>query len=298
MKTFEWEWKSFDGLTMFAQGWAPDNDPKAVVCLVHGLGEHVGRYERVSAAFTAAGYVLLGFDLRGHGKSGGPRGHTPSLNALFKDIEDFLREAGARYPLAPQFLYAHSLGGLLSLAYAVTHEVGVRGMIVSSPGLWTAIHKQKAKMLLARLLGSLVPTLTLPSELATEHLSRDPQVVIAYINDPLVHDRITTGLGRAGLQATSIVFERAAELTVPLLLVCCSGDQIAFPRGSERFARLAPPGLVTLKRYEGLYHEPHNEPEKAEVLKDYIRWLDVMSAGRLPVDRQARSTDAYPRSPA
>jgi alpha-beta hydrolase superfamily lysophospholipase len=228
----------------------------------------------VGAAFAAAGYALLGFDLRGHGKSGGQRGHAPSLEAFFRDIEDFLREAETRYPPAPRFLYGHSLGGLLLLSYGVSHEAKVRGMIVSSPGLRTAIHEQKAKLILARLLGSIAPTITLPSDLATEHLSRDPQVVKDYVNDPLVHDKVTTGFGRAGLKATDLAFARAARLSVPTLLVYCSADQIAFPRGSEEFASLAPKGLVTLKRYEGLYHEPHNEPEKAEVLKDYVQWLD------------------------
>ena len=275
MKTFEWKWKSFDGLDMFAQGWVPEKDPKAVVCLVHGVGEHIGRYAHVGAAFAAAGYALLGFDLRGHGKSGGPRGHAPSLDAFFKDIEDFVRAAETRYPSAPRFLYGHSLGGLLSLSYAVTHKVNARGMIVSSPGLATAIQEQKMKVMLAKVLGSLAPTITLPSGLVTAHISRDPQVVETYVKDPLVHDKITTGFGRAGLQAIDIAFTHAAQLAVPLLLVYCSEDQIAFPRGSEEFARLAPKELVTLKRYEGLYHEPHNEPEKAQVLKDYVQWLDA-----------------------
>lgn len=274
MKTFEWKWKSADGLEMFSRGWAPEAEPKAVVCLVHGLGEHIGRYEHVGAAFAAAGYALLGFDLRGHGGSGGPRGHAPSLEAFFQDMDDFLREAERRYPSAPRFLYGHSLGGLLSLSYGVSRKVNARGMIVSSPGLRTAIHEQKTKLILAKLLGSIAPTITLPSELATEHLSRDPKVVRDYVNDPLVHDRITTGFGRAGLKATDLAFTRAAQLSVPVLLVYGSADQIAFPRGSEEFARLAPQGLVTLKRYEGLYHEPHNEPEKADVLRDYVQWLD------------------------
>ena len=275
MKTFEWKWKSFDGLDMFAQGWVPEKDPKAVVCLVHGVGEHSGRYAHVGAAFAAAGYALLGFDLRGHGKSGGVRGHAPSLDAFFKDIEDFVRAAETRYPSAPRFLYGNSLGGLLSLSYVVTHKVNARGMIVSSPGLATAIQEQKMKVMLAKVLGSLAPTITLPSGLVTAHISRDPQVVETYVKDPLVHDKITTGFGRAGLQAIDIAFTHAAQLAVPLLLVYCSEDQIAFPRGSEEFARLAPKELVTLKRYEGLYHEPHNEPEKAQVLKDYVQWLDA-----------------------
>lgn len=275
MKTFEWEWTSFDGLKMYAKGWTPEKEPKAVICLIHGLGEHIGRYDHVGAAFVEAGYAMLGFDLRGHGKSGGPRGHAPSADAFFKDIEAFVAEAAKRYPSAPRFLYGHSLGGLLTLSYAVTYKVDVKGLIVSSPGLRTAIHDQKAKLMLAKVLGSLAPTVTLASDLDTAALSRDPQVVKDYVNDPLVHNKITTGFGKAGLVITDLAFQNASKLAVPLLLAYCSGDTIAFPRGSEEFARLAPQNLVTLKRFEGLYHEPHNEPEKAEVLKTYIQWLDA-----------------------
>jgi alpha-beta hydrolase superfamily lysophospholipase len=275
MKTFEWEWISFDGLKMYAKGWTPEKEPKAVICLIHGLGEHIGRYEHVGAAFVDAGYALLEFDLRGHGKSGGPRGHAPSAEAFFKDIEAFVQDAAKRYPSAPRFLYGHSLGGLLTLSYAVTHKADVKGLLVSSPGLRTAIHDQKAKLMLAKVLGSLAPTVTLVSDLDTAALSRDPQVVKDYVNDPLVHNKITTGFGKAGLLLTDLAFQNASKLAVPLLLAYCSGDTIAFPRGSEEFASLAPQNLVTLKRFEGLYHEPHNEPEKAEVLKTYIQWLDA-----------------------
>ncbi|MBW7919174.1 MAG: lysophospholipase [Anaerolineales bacterium] len=274
MKTFEWEWTSFDGLKMYSKGWAPEQDPKAVVCLVHGLGEHIGRYEHVGAAFAEAGYAMLGFDLRGHGKSGGPRGHTPSAEAYYKDIDSFLAETAKRYPFAPRFIYGHSLGGFLSLAYSLSRKPDLRGMIVSSPGLRTALHEQKVKVTLAKVLGAIAPTITLPSGLNAEHISRDPQVVKAYVNDPLVHDKTSTGFGRAALQAGEFVFAHAAELSTPILLAYCSEDKLAFPRGSEEFASLAPKGLVTLKRFDGLYHEPHNEPEKAEVLKTYVQWLD------------------------
>ncbi|MCC7511344.1 MAG: lysophospholipase [Anaerolineae bacterium] len=274
MKTFEWEWTSFDGLKMYSKGWSPEKDPKAVVYLVHGLGEHIGRYEHVGAAFAEAGYAMLGFDLRGHGKSGGPRGHTPSAEAYYKDIDSFLAEAAKRYPSAPRFIYGHSLGGFLSLAYSLSRKPDLRGMIVSSPGLRTALHEQKVKVTLAKVLGAIAPTITLPSGLNAEHISRDPQVVKAYVNDPLVHDKTSTGFGRAALQAGEFVFAHAAELSTPILLAYCSEDKLAFPRGSEEFASLAPKGLVTVKRFDGLYHEPHNEPEKAEVLKTYVQWLD------------------------
>ncbi|MCL4825159.1 MAG: alpha/beta hydrolase, partial [Anaerolineales bacterium] len=186
----------------------------------------------------------------------------------------FLAEAAKRYPSAPRFIYGHSLGGLLSLAYSLSRKPDLRGMIVSSPGLRTALHEQKVKVTLAKVLGAIAPTITLPSGLNAEHISRDPQVVKAYVNDPLVHDKTSTGFGRAALQAGEFVFAHAAELSTPILLAYCSEDKLAFPRGSEEFASLAPKGLVTLKRFDGLYHEPHNEPEKAEVLKTYVQWLD------------------------
>ena len=278
MKNIEWTWKSFDGLEMFARGWLPDGQVKGAVCLVHGLGEHSGRYAHVGAAFTAAGYDLLAFDLRGHGKSAGPRGHTPSLDAYFKDIETFLRDAQTRFGSAPVFLYGHSLGGLLVLSYSLSNRTNPRGVIASSPGLMSAIHDQKVKLAVAKLLGSVAPTVTLPSELVNEHISRDSHVVEAYKNDPLVHDRITTGFGKAGLQATDLAFARAAQFPVPLLIAYGSADPIAYPRGSEKFASLVPPARVTVKRYEGLYHEIHNEPEQAQVLKDYVAWLDAQVA--------------------
>lgn len=274
MNTFEWTWKSFDGLDMYSKGWAPEKEPKAVVCLIHGLGEHIGRYEHVGEAFTQAGYALLGSDLRGHGKSGGLRGHTPSFEAFSKDIAGLLGEASKRYPSAPRFIYGHSLGGLLALSYAVSNTPDARGMIISSPGLRTALHEQKVTVTMARVLGAIAPTAPITSGLNVEHLSRDPQVVKAYVNDPLVHDKATLGFGRAALQVTSGIFHQAGRLSVPVLLAYCSADKLTYPHGAEEFAGLAPKGLVTLKRFEGLYHEPHNEPEKAEVLRTYITWLD------------------------
>ncbi len=274
MKVFEWEWKSFDGLTMHSKGWTPEKNPQAVVCLVHGLGEHVRRYEHVGAAFAEAGYALLGFDLRGHGTSDGQRGHAPSEEAYYKDFDVFLADARVRYPGVPFFMYGHSLGGLLSLGYALNRKPAVRGMIISSPGLRTALHEQKAKVTIARILGKIAPAIPLASGLNVEHISRDPQVVHAYINDPLVHDKASTGFGRAALQVIDHIFQQAGQLTSPVFLAYCSADKLTYPHGAEEFAGLTPKGLVTLKKFEGLYHEPHNEPEKAEVLKTYTTWLN------------------------
>ena len=274
MKTFESSWDSRDGLKLYARGWEPDGRPKAVVCLVHGLGEHIGRYDHVGAALTSAGYALLGSDLRGHGRSGGARGHSPSLEAFMSDIDLLLGKAAQRHPDLPRILYGHSLGGLLVLAYVLLRSPSVSGVVVTSPGLRSPLQEQKIKVMLAKVLGSLAPTLSLPSGLDPHTISRDPKVVDAYIKDPLVHDRTTTGFGKAALQAVDLAFAKAADFpAIPLLVMHGTADQLAYPRGSEEFTRLVP-GNVTLKLWEGLYHETHNEPEQAEVLKFLIRWLD------------------------
>jgi len=131
MKTFEANWKSKDGIDFFVRGWQPDHRPKALIALVHGLGEHTGRYEHVAKAMTDAGYAFAGFDLRGHGKSSGIRGHFPSLEAVMQDIKDFFIFLTQRYPDIPQFLYGHSLGGLLVLTYVLKNKTGLKGVIAT-----------------------------------------------------------------------------------------------------------------------------------------------------------------------
>jgi alpha-beta hydrolase superfamily lysophospholipase len=279
MKTFETSWDSRDGIKFHVRGWEPDGGPKAVVCLVHGLGEHIGRYDHVAAALTRAGYGMIGFDLRGHGRSGGPRGHSPSLEAYMTDIGLLLEQAAQRYPNLPRFLYGHSLGGLLTLTYVLLRKPSVEGVVVTSPGLRSPLQEQKVKVALAKLLGAVIPTLSLRSGLDPATISHDPEVVAAYVKDPLVHDLTTTGFGRAALQAVDYAFAHAAEFPVPLLIMHGTADRLAYAAGSEEFARLAGAG-TTLKLWDGLYHETHNEPEQAVVLGFMIDWLDARLSGK------------------
>ena len=152
----------------------------------------------------------------------------------------------------------------------------MNGAIVTGSGLRTALQEQKAKIAIAKLLGSLAPTITLPSGLDASAISRDPAVVEKYVNDPLVHDKTSTGLGKAALAAIDLCFERAKEFKPPLLIMHGKADKIAYASGSEDFAKLASETNkdVTLKLWDGMYHEIHNEPEKAEVFKVMIEWLD------------------------
>lgn len=277
MITFDAKLDGSDGATFYIRGWEPNNKkPKALVALIHGLGEHTGRYLHVGKTVTDAGYALVGFDLRGHGRSGGARGHFPSLATVTQDIRRFFRYLVQRYPDLPHFLYGHSLGGLLSLSYALQYSAGLNGVIVTGAALRSPLQEQKVKVAMANVLGSLLPTVTLPSGLDATTISRDADIVRKYTNDPLVHDKTSLGLGKAAIKAIEYCFAHAKEFKPPLLIMHGAADKLTFSSGSEDFAKLASENNqdVTLKLWEGLYHEVHNEPEKAEVLKVMIEWLE------------------------
>lgn len=274
MKSSEWNWNSRDGLKMYAQSWEPEKNIKAVVYLVHGLGEHSGRYAHVGGMFANAGFALAGFDLRGHGRSGGPRGHIPSFEAFMDDIAGFEKQGEERFANLPRFLYGHSLGGILVLNYVLRRKPDFKGVISTGAGLRTALEEQKGKVLMARVLGTLLPGVAIPTGLDATTISRNQDVVEAYVNDPLVHDRMSLGFGKSMLSAIQWAFEHAPEFSLPLLIMHGTADKLGYPRGSEEFAGLVPQDC-TLKLWDGLYHELHNEPEQAEVFAFIIDWMNT-----------------------
>jgi len=263
-------------INFYVQGWEPEGKPKAVVCFLHGLGDHTGRFEHVGKVLKEAGYALFGFDLRGHGQTGGPRGHLPSLDALIQDIQQFVGLQKQSFPDTPIFLYGHSLGGVFMLMYSIQHDKGLNGLIVTGLALRSPLLEQKAKVTLINVLGSLLPGLTIPTGLDPTTISRDPGVVQKYISDPLVHDKSSLAFAKSSFIAIDFCFAHAHELGIPMLLMHGTEDKLVYPRGSEEFLKLAGETNkdVTLKLWDGLYHEIHNEPEQAEVLKFMIEWLD------------------------
>ncbi len=267
-------WKSPDGVDFFAQGWEPEvGNPKAVVCLVHGIGEHSARYAHVAEAFGKVRYVLFGFDHRGHGRSGGPRGHMPSIEAIILDIDLLIENANKRYPGLPVILYGHSLGGILVLYYGLTRKPDIKGIIATSSGLKTVIENQPLKIYAARIFGSIIPKVAISSGLDVNAISRNIQVVHDYKEDILVHDKVTLGCGKIILSASRRVLKHAGEMSLPLLLMHGKADAIAFPSGTMEVAASLP-GKCTLVLYEGAFHELHNEPEQDEVFKTMIDWMD------------------------
>lgn len=222
---------------------------------------------------------MHGCDLRGHGRSSGRRGDTRFGPAL-DDVERLLANAGAAHPGVPRLLYGHSLGALMVLTCLARRRPPVAAAVVSAPPLSNALRLQRGKVLLARSLGRVLPWLTLPTGLDAQSLSRDPTVVAAYRADPLVHGSASLGLARDSLVATAQV-EAAWALPVPVLVVHGSADRIAFPEGSRALAARLP-GTVTLHEYPGLFHEPHNEPERQRVLDAVVAWLDAHVAPTAP----------------
>ncbi len=275
MKHFETNWKAKDGLDIFAQGWEPtDVAPKAVVCLVHGVGEHSSRYAHVAEAFGKQGYAFFAADLRGHGRSSGARGDISSIEDFMQDIDSLLEHARARYANLPIILYGHSLGGILVLYYGLKRKPNIKGVIATSSGLRNSLQQQPMKMMAARVLGSILPRVAIPSDLESAAISRDEKVVQVYNADPLVHDKISLGFGKAMIGAIQWTFEHASEFPLPLLLMHGKADRIAFPAGSIEFANAAKV-KSTLILWDDAYHELHNEPMKEEVFKTMTDWMDA-----------------------
>lgn len=276
MSHWEGSRKASDGTEIFLRRSSPEGETKAVVCFVHGVCEHSGRYARIADALTSAGYEFSAFDLRGHGRSGGKRGDA-RLEPTKDDVAELIRAARERPTTSRKvFLYGQSLGGLVALAYTLDRDPRPDGVIASAPVLHTALRRQRAKVLVARTLGRLVPSLGMKPGLDPQKLMRDDDVLADRAKDPLVIDRVTAGLARDVLRATDHVLANAARFPVPLLLLHGTADEINLLTGSEEMHASAASGGadVTLKVYEGVKHHPHNDPERTRVFADVVAWLD------------------------
>lgn len=285
MKHSEFKLKTSGGVNLYGQRWEPGEAPVASVCLVHGLGEHSGRYDHLAQHLTQNRYAFQGFDLRGHGRSGGKRGDTPSYEALMADIDLALANAKSHWPGLPVFLYGHSLGGNLVLNYALRRKPELAGVISTSPWLELAVKVPAWKLAGGRLLNRLWPSLTLSNGLNTQDLSQDAEVVRRYEQDPLVHDQISARLTFALIEAAEWALEHAAELELPLLLMHGSADRITSAAGSARFARAAG-DKVDYKVWQGGYHEVHNDPLQPQFFAYLLEWMEAVRINEGAVSSQ------------
>lgn len=269
---------TLDGLTLHLHQTPPLPEARGTVVLVHGLGEHCGRYAHVCAALNDAGWNVVSFDHRGHGRSQGERGSIPDDAALLVDLSQVVELARSGTP-GPIVLLGHSMGGLIVGRYAAEGTLpdpapwfrAVDGVVLSSPALDIGITGGK-KVQLA-LMRWLAPNLAVPNGLKPSWVSRDPAVVAAYQADPLVHDRVTPRLVSFLKDGGEFVRRQAGQWKLPTLLLFAGADRCVAPAGSRAFAASAPRSLVSTQEYPALYHEIFNEPEKAEVLQRLTDWL-------------------------
>lgn len=285
--------RTADGIELHAQCWAvADGTPRrGSVLLVHGLGEHSGRYAHVAEALNAIGLDVTAYDHRGHGRSGGPRGRLPHADALVDDLRQVFDALATEDPAwAPPFLLGHSMGGGIAARAATAGMVTPRGLILSSPALAATLSPvQRAMAAVAR---RLVPDRPMANGLPIDVLSHDLEVVAAYRADPAVHDRISARLFDAIVAAGVAARADAGRLHVPTLGLVAGRDRFVDAAGSRAFFAALPKGVGTLHVYEDLYHEVLNErePDRSRVLGDLRAWLEAQLAA---ADR--RSTIRDPR---
>lgn len=258
--------------TLFGEHFPADN-PKAVVVLVHGMGEHLGRYkESVIPILIENNYSVIAYDQFGHGKTEGKRGHTSNYDILLESLETVVVKANIEYKDLPVFVYGHSMGGNVVINYALQKQSNIKGVIATSPLLRLAFEPPKWKLSVGKFMLNILPSITLPSELDTKAISRDPDEVKRYENDTLVHDKISPVYSFPVFDAGEYAIENATQLKIPTLICHGTGDSITSHKASEEFANASK--KVEIKLFEGGYHELHHDLCKEELLQTVINWLN------------------------
>ncbi len=269
-----------DTIRIFHQRWVVDS-PRAVLLIAHGVGEHCGRYQNLIDALAGKQVTIYAMDHKGHGKSGGKRGHVERFTDYTDDLKLYVdtmlwpvtHPPGA--PKIPMFLLGHSMGGLISTLYALKYPHDLDGLILSSSGLIAHKGPNLLDKAASRILSRLAPRVAVSNRLKAIDLSTDPATVQDYLDDPLVHDRISMRWVTEFMDTASVCCQRLSELAMPLLMIHGDQDHIASPESSQLVYDKARSTDKTLKIFEGLYHETMNEvPAQREiVLRTVCDWI-------------------------
>lgn len=258
---------------LFRRGWIPER-ACATVVLVHGFGEHSGRYEHVGRWLAQRDYAVHTYDHRGHGRSGGRRCHVDRFDDYLDDLAAVLDRVRADAPAQPLFLVGHSMGGLVVATFARERRPSASGIVLSGAAL--ALPEGNSRIRIARWIRAILPRLRLPAGLDLDGLASDPRVLEVYLADPLVERKMTASLAVELLAAVERTGSGGADVGLPLLVLHGADDSICPPVGSERFAAAAP--AARFIRYPGLRHEIFNEPRWQEVLADVAEFFDARLA--------------------
>lgn len=273
MRHKEGEFAASCGTRLFWQSWTPTDQPLCVLILIHGFGEHSGRYPYLVERLCAAGFAVFSFDLRGHGKSDGRRGHINSMADYRDDVAAFMKLVKSEFPDPPKFIFGHSMGSLVVLDFVLRQPEGLSGTIISGCGLEPAGVATPAVVFLARALSVIWPVFTLKLPVDADALTRDTTEVEAYNSDPLVHNTGTTRWANELLNTINWIKEHPQDLQLPILMVHGEADQVNLPSGSQNFISAVVVHDKKLLLYPGGFHELHNDLDKEKLTTDLTNWL-------------------------
>ncbi len=266
--------ESYDGLSLSTRYWIPEHSKaSSLLIIVHGIGEHIARYQHLAEMLTQQGVVIAGYDMRGHGLSEGPRAYVHQWSDYISDLKVFVDDTLKHWQNLPVFYLGHSLGGLILVDFLIKHSHVLTGVILSSPALKVSEDLSPMLQKLAPVLSALVPKLkTVP--LDTQHISRDQTVVQRYENDPLIyHDGVRARTGGEVLKATNRLQSRIPRFNYPVLLMHGTADKLTDPEGSRVFYDTISSEDKSLDLMEGWYHELLNEPGKDQILERISSWM-------------------------
>jgi alpha-beta hydrolase superfamily lysophospholipase len=269
----EYKWPSYDGLMLYAQSWMPAKKPRGIVNYIHGFKDHSNRFSKWAEKLTREGFGVMAIDLRGHGRSEGRRGYAPSFDHYLKDVQELCVQSRKKYDDIPQFLYGHSLGGNIVTNYLIRGLDLPDAAIITSPWFTLSFKPTMITLSAATIMRYLLPFVMIPSNLDPKGLSHDPRVVADYLNDPLVHNKISPRLffeiEERGLKASRSIY----KINIPLLVMHGAADPITSCRQTRAFVMNAGK-RTTYKEWSGCFHELHNDTQSEEVFLFLVNWLN------------------------
>lgn len=277
LRRIEDRFRSRDGTALFRRAWLPA-EPRRAAIVVHGFGEHSGRYEGFARWLSGRGFAVHAYDQRGHGRSPGRRGHADTFDVLLDDLDAFVAFVADTHPPLPRVVIGHSMGALVATAYVCERQAAIDRLVVSGAPLGRSPGFSRPRVWLTRSLRAVLPRLTLRAGPEAEALSRDPEVVRTYLEDPLVHVRVSAALSAGMLDAQRRTAASAGRVPVPMLLLHGEDDRLCAVAGSRAFHDALPHDRVAgsgIRTYAALRHEIFNEPEREAVYGDLLAWLEA-----------------------
>jgi len=277
MQHQEYEWISADNKKIFGQSWHPaaGEKPRAVLIIVHGLGEHSGRYERWADLFVQQGLAVLSQDITGNGRSEGKQGHIRNYQKLIEQIDLLISRSQELFPDIPAILYGHSWGGNLVANYAMSKDPAVQAVIISSPWLRLAFNIPWYLKLISNTLTPILPSLVITNNVKSGNRCHDPVINEEAKKDPLIHRQISLRMFQIIRDQGLYAMKNVYKINRPFLIMHGNGDTITSHSASEEMARNTSP-LTTLKIWDDLYHELHSEYEYQEIFSYVMEWLKQM----------------------